>query len=320
MVKKQRGQPLPPPKPEPRFLSFCTKMVLFFSFGPRIQTCYTKSNNKQKPVLGENVTELHILVLALVQGITEFLPISSSGHLVLVPVFGDWPDQGLLMDVAVHVGTLGAVMIYFWRDIWHMLRGLIRFTKGRRDPGAKLAAMIILSTLPVLAAGYFLNEYIGDEYRTLKVIGWATLGFGFLLYLADKTGLTIRRVEHTTAFDAILIGLAQCIALIPGTSRSGITITAARFLGYERVDAARFSMLMSIPAILGAGTLKGLELYQSGNTQLTNDALTAAGLSCIAALIAIAIMMAWLRKASFTPFFIYRMILGSGLLYYAYYM
>ncbi|NVK19834.1 MAG: undecaprenyl-diphosphate phosphatase [Methylocystaceae bacterium] len=266
------------------------------------------------------MTELHILVLALVQGITEFLPISSSGHLVLVPIFGGWADQGLLMDVAVHVGTLGAVMIYFWRDIWIMLRGIIRFTKGKRDPGARLAALVILATLPVIGAGYFLNEFIGPAYRTVEVIGWTTLGFGLLLYISDKMGLTIRRVEHTNITDALIIGICQCLALIPGTSRSGITITAARFLGYERIDAARFSMLLSIPAIIGAGTLKGWELYQSGNAQLTNDALTAAGLAFIAAFIAIAIMMAWLKRASFTPFFIYRLILGCGLLYFAYFV
>lgn len=266
------------------------------------------------------MTELHILVLALVQGITEFLPISSSGHLVLVPVFGGWEDQGLMMDVAVHVGTLGAVMVYFWRDLWHMLRGLSNFTKGKRDPGARLAVLVIVATLPVIAAGYFLNKYIGPEYRTVEVIAWTTLGFGFLLYMSDKVGLTIRRVEHAGITDAIIIGVMQCLALIPGTSRSGITITAARFLGFERVDAARFSMLMSIPAILGAGVLKGQELYESGNTQLTNDAIIAAGIAFTTAFIALAIMMAWLKRASFTPFFIYRLILGSGLLYYAYYM
>lgn len=266
------------------------------------------------------MTEIHILVLALVQGITEFLPISSSGHLVLVPIFGGWEDQGLIMDVATHVGTLGAVMIYFWRDIWHMLRGLMNFTKGKRDSGARLAVLVFIATVPVIIAGYFLNKYIGPDYRTVEVIGWTTLGFGFLLYMSDKLGLTIRRVEHAGVVDAIIIGLMQCLALIPGTSRSGITITAARFLGFERVDAARFSMLMSIPAILGAGVLKGQELYESGNAQLTNDAITAAGIAFVAAFIAVAIMMAWLKRASFTPFFIYRVILGSGLLYYAYYM
>lgn len=267
-----------------------------------------------------NVTELNILVLALVQGVTEFLPISSSGHLVLVPIFGGWPDQGLMMDVAVHIGTLGAVLIYFWRDVWFMLRGLLRFTKGKSDPGAKLAFLVVFATIPVIVAGYFFNEYLGDRYRTIEVIGWTTLGFGILLYISDKMGLTIRRVEHTGIVDALLIGLAQCIALIPGTSRSGITITAARFLGYERIDAARFSMLLSIPTIVGAGVLKGWELYKIGNVQLTNDAMTAAGLSFIAAFIALAIMMAWLRRASFTPFFIYRLCLGSFLLYYAYFV
>lgn len=266
------------------------------------------------------MTELHILVLALVQGITEFLPISSSGHLVLVPVFGGWDDQGLLMDVAVHVGTLGAVMIYFWRDIWHMVRGILRTAKGKRDPGARLAAMVVLATIPVIGAGYFLDKYIGPQYRTVEVIGWTTLGFGFLLYISDKIGLTIRRVEHTGIVDALIIGLAQCLALIPGTSRSGITITAARFLGFERIDAARFSMLLSIPTILGAGALKGWELYQSGNIQLTNDALTAAGIAFISAFVALFIMMAWLRRASFTPFFVYRLFLGGGLLYYAYFL
>ncbi len=265
------------------------------------------------------MTEIHILVLALVQGITEFLPISSSGHLVLVPIFGHWPDQGLMMDVAVHVGTLGAVMIYFWRDIWLMLRGLVRFTKGKRDPGARLAALVILATLPVIGAGYLLNHHIGPEVRTIEVIGWTTLGFGLLLYISDKTGLTIRRVEHSGIADALIIGISQCLALIPGTSRSGITITAARFLGYERIDAARFSMLLSIPTIIGAGTLKGLELYQSGNAELTNDALSAAGLSFIAAFIAIVVMMAWLKRASYTPFFVYRLLLGTGLLYLAYF-
>jgi len=224
------------------------------------------------------------------------------------------------MDVATHVGTLGAVMIYFWRDIWHMLRGLMNFTKGKRDSGARLAVLVFIATVPVIIAGYFLNKYIGPDYRTVEVIGWTTLGFGFLLYMSDKLGLTIRRVEHAGVVDAIIIGLMQCLALIPGTSRSGITITAARFLGFERVDAARFSMLMSIPAILGAGVLKGQELYESGNAQLTNDAITAAGIAFVAAFIAVAIMMAWLKRASFTPFFIYRVILGSGLLYYAYYM
>jgi undecaprenyl-diphosphatase len=261
---------------------------------------------------------LHLVVLAVVQGITEFLPVSSSGHLVLVPVFAGWPDQGLLMDVAVHVGTLGAVMVYLSRDIWEIIAGLFNVARGRRDPKAALAGYIILATLPVIGAGYFLNQYYPDGIRSIIVIGWTTLGFGLFLAVTDWMGMTLRRMEHIRFVDALVIGLLQVLALIPGTSRSGITMSAARLLGFERHDAARFSMLLSIPVILGAGTLKGLELYQSGDQELTYQAFVAAGLAFVAALIAIAVMMAWLRKSTFAPFVLYRVALGVVLLAVAY--
>jgi undecaprenyl-diphosphatase len=261
---------------------------------------------------------LHIAVLALIQGITEFLPISSSGHLALLPMVTGWPDQGLLLDVAVHVGTLGAVLLYFWRDIFDMILGLFSLLKGRKHPGAKLLGNLLLASIPVVIAGYYVNKYYGDAWRNLTVIGWTTFGFGLLLYISDKVGMTIRRVEHITWGTAVVLGLAQCLALVPGTSRSGITMTAARILGFEREDAARFSMLMSIPTILGAGVLKGWELYQAGDAKLTSDALLAAGLSFAVALLAIFLLMAWLRRATFTPFVVYRLLLGAGLLALAY--
>ena len=251
---------------------------------------------------------LHIVVLALVQGITEFLPISSSGHLILVPIVAGWPDQGLVMDVAVHVGTLGAVVLYFWRDVWMMLAGLGRLAKGRWDPGARLAVLVVIATIPVVVAGFVLNRFYPQGLRSIEVIGWTTLGFGILLYVADALGLTVRRLEHIRFSDAAVIGVSQVLALIPGTSRSGITMTAARML----------SMLLSMPTILGAGTLKGLELYQSADARLTADAFTAAGLALVSALIAIAALMAWLRRATFTPFVVYRLILGVLLLAFAY--
>ena len=257
---------------------------------------------------------LHIVILALMQGITEFLPISSSGHLVLVPIIAGWPDQGLIFDVAVHVGTLGAVVLYFWRDVFGMTKGVLMLLGGRVEPQAKLAGLIVLATLPVVLAGYGLNRIGMDGLRTLTVIGWATLGFGLVLWITDRAGMTLRRVEHLGVSDALVIGVAQVIALIPGTSRSGITMSAARMLGMERTDAARFSMLLSIPTIVGAGALKGLELYQSGDARLTSDAILAAGLSFVTALITILILMAWLKRSSFMPFVIYRIILGVGLL------
>jgi undecaprenyl-diphosphatase len=260
------------------------------------------------------VPVLHIVVLTLVQGITEFLPISSSGHLVLVPIFTGWPDQGLIMDVAVHVGTLGAVVLYFWRDVISMLKGLLKVAQGRNDPHAKLSGLIVLGTIPVIAAGYGLNYFGVGGLRSLDVIAWTTLGFGVVLWIADKAGMTLRRVEHLGISDALIIGFAQVLALVPGTSRSGITMSAARLLGVERGDAARFSILLSIPTIIGAGTLAGLNLYSAGDMRLTVDVVLAAGLSLVTALVTISFLMAWLKHSSFAPFALYRIILGGGLL------
>jgi len=257
---------------------------------------------------------LHLAVLAIVQGITEFLPVSSSAHLVLVPIFMGWPDQGLILDVAVHVGTLGAVMLYLWRDMFDMLAGLSRLLKGRYDAGAKLALYLIIATLPVVGAGYLMNQYYPGGLRSILVIGWATLGFGVLLWIIDKTGMTLRRIEHLGISDILIMGFAQVLALIPGTSRSGITMTAGRLLGMERPEAARLSMLMSIPVIIGAGVLEGYKLYKLDDVQLTSDVFVAAGLAFGTALISIALLMAWVQRASFTPFALYRIALGSFLL------
>ena len=260
----------------------------------------------------------HILVLAIVQGLTEFLPISSSGHLVLTSNVLGWPDQGLLIDIAVHVGTLFAVMVYFWRDLWAMALGLFRLVTGRSGPGARLAAHIALATLPVVAAGYFGRDYIAVYFRDIEIIAWAMIGFGLLLWLADHLGMTVRRIEHLHGGHVLFIGLAQVLALVPGTSRSGITMTAGRLLGMERQEAARFSMLLSIPTILGAGVLGGVELAGGADVTLGQDALLPAGLAFATGLIAIAVMMSWLRRARFTPFVLYRLTLGAGLLYWIY--
>jgi len=262
---------------------------------------------------------LHIAILALVQGVTEFLPISSSGHLVLVPWLVGWQDQGVTLDVAVHVGTLGAVVLYLWRDIVGILVGLGRLLKGKGiNDGARLGFFIVLATLPVVGAGYWMHKVMPDGIRSIEVIGWATLGFGIVLWAGDRFGITIRRMEHLKVFDVLCVGVSQCLALIPGTSRSGITMAVGRVLGMERPDCARFSMLLSIPAILGAGLLKGLDLYKSGDVMQINAALTGIGLAFVSALIAITVMMAWLKRASFTPFVVYRIALGGLLLAMAY--
>ena len=262
---------------------------------------------------------LHIVILALVQGVTEFLPISSSAHLVLVPWLAGWQDQGLTIDVAVHVGTLGAVMAYLWRDISAMLNGLWGMLKGKGvNADVRLAFYLVLGTLPVIAVGFAMNTYMPDGIRSIEVIGWTTLGFGILLWLVDRSSVTVRRMDHLKLSDVMMIGISQCLALIPGTSRSGITMTTGRLLGMERPDCARFSMLLSVPVIIGAGVLKGLDLYQAGDPLQTSAALTAAGFAFISALVAIVLMMAWLKRASFTPFVLYRLALGAVLLVISY--
>ncbi len=260
----------------------------------------------------------HILILSVVQGITEFLPISSSGHLILTSKVLGWPDQGLAFDIAVHVGTLLAVMLYFWRDLWFMTLGVLRMTTGNGGPGARLALYIVIGTIPVVIAGYFGKGYVETVLRSPEVIAWATLGFGILLWIADRVGMTLRKIEHMTWGSALFIGAMQVLALIPGTSRSGITMTAARLLGMERADAARFSMLLSIPTILGAGILAGLDLREAGDLAVGRDALIAASIAFLTALVAIWAMMLWLRNASFTPFVLYRIALAAGLLYWIY--
>lgn len=267
---------------------------------------------------GGGVIFMQLVVLAVVQGITEFLPISSSGHLILVPALTDWPDQGRMIDVAVHVGSLAAVMVYCWRPLGRMTLGVLGAMRGRGSAGLRLFLYIVLATLPVVAAGFALARYGDDLLRGVEVVAWATLGFGVLLWLVDRSAMTVRQIDHIGYGGALFIGLAQVLALIPGTSRAGITMTAGRLLGMERAAAAEFSLLMAIPAILGAGVLEGYDLVRAGDWALTADALMAAGLAFVSALVAVAVMMAWLKRASFTPFAIYRVLLGGGLLAWIY--
>jgi len=270
---------------------------------------------------------LHILILAIIQGITEFLPISSSGHLVLAweafdiagwQVAEETNSERMILDVAVHLGTLFAVVVYFRQDVARMSVGFARAFAGRRDPGADLAFYVIFATLPLVVAGFFLKDLVTTVLRDPTVVASTTIGFGLLLYAGDRIGMTVRRLEHLSLASVALIGLAQILALVPGTSRSGITMTAARFCGFERTEAARFSMLLAIPAILGAATLAGYDLYLLNDLRIGLDAVIAAVLAFVAALLAIAVMMNWLRHASFTPFVVYRLWLGGVLLYLIY--
>ncbi len=262
----------------------------------------------------------HLILVALIQGITEFLPVSSSGHLVLLPRLTGLADQGQTIDVAVHVGTLFAVVFYFWTDVRQGLAGVPRMLTGRIDtPGARLAFLLMIATIPAILAGLVLKlTGLSDEMRTLKVIGWTMLLFGLLLYWADQKGETSKAASNWSLKDAIQFGLWQAIALIPGTSRSGICITAGRIMGYSRQDSAKIAMLMSIPVIFASGALLSVEVIATADAQAAKDGALAAGLSFLAALGALSLMMRLLRSTSFTPYVVYRVLLGLFLLALAY--
>lgn len=262
----------------------------------------------------------HLLLVAVIQGLTEFLPVSSSGHLILLPNLTGMADQGQAIDVAVHVGTLGAVILYFWADVREALSGLPRLVTGRIDtPGAKLAFLLLIATVPVIVAGLALKlTGLDDALRSVTVIGWAMLLFGLVLWWADQKGAATRETADWSLRHAWVLGLWQAVALIPGTSRSGIVITGARALGYARPDAARLSMLMSIPTIIASGVLLGAEVVGEADWELLKYAGIGAVFAFASALLALALMMRLLRSVSFTPYVVYRVMLGVFLIWWGY--
>ncbi|MCB1532770.1 MAG: undecaprenyl-diphosphate phosphatase [Alphaproteobacteria bacterium] len=262
-----------------------------------------------------------IMILALVQGITEFLPVSSSGHLLLVHALFQSEaglevfKQNLLLDVAVHVGTLFSVLLYFHSDVLQMLCGLKKMVTGNiKNAETKLDLYLLISSLPVIAAGLAISLAGFYWGHNILIVAWMTLIFGIVLWAVDALKPAEKTLSQMNARHALLIGLAQAIALVPGTSRSGITMTMARYLGYSRTEAARYSLLLAIIAIGGAGTLGAIGLYKMGNVTFTLDALLAMALSFVSGYIAIHLMMRWLEKASFKVFAIYRILLGAALL------
>ena len=259
----------------------------------------------------------HIIILALIQGITEFLPISSSGHLVLLPAVTGLADQGQLLDVAAHFGTLGAVLLYVRRDIIAMLIGVFSFGKHRPE-GMALAMMLIMASLPVIFVGLIIELLDPAFLRMALTVAVANVVFALLLYKADTDFADTKQMQDVTMRDALAFGFAQIFALIPGTSRSGVTMTAARARGFSRHAAARFSMLMAVPVIAGATLLKSRHFFgdEAGILAegLLQQATLVAGLSFITALAAITLLMRWLAHADFKIFVYYRIALGLVLI------
>lgn len=258
----------------------------------------------------------HIIVLALLQGLTEFLPISSSAHLILVPKILGWPDQGLAFDVAVHVGTLAAVILYFRKTLVTLTIDWFSSVSRQQTVGeSKLAWAILFGTIPVGLTGLLLGGLIETVMRNPLIIAATTIIFGLLLGWADWSGKRVRSEQQLTWRDVLFIGAAQAISLIPGTSRSGITLTAGLILGLTREAAARFSFLLSIPVIVLAGGLKTIELVKSPSIVDWSAMLFGALISGISAYLCIFLFMKMLQRIGMWPFVIYRLILGIVLIW-----
>ncbi|MFQ5695181.1 MAG: undecaprenyl-diphosphate phosphatase, partial [Terriglobia bacterium] len=259
---------------------------------------------------------VQVIVLAIVQGVTEFLPISSTAHLILTPWLFGWQDQGLTFDVALHAGTLAALLIYFFRDWWTMLGALLGGSRPAHAEGRKLVGLIALATIPGGLAGYFLESYAESAFRSPVLVAVMLMGIALVMWAADGRRTLLRKVESVGLADAVAIGLAQALALIPGTSRAGITIAAGLFRNLTRASAARFSFLLATPIIGGATLKKALEVWQQGFPAGASAADFALGLlvSGVVGYAAIAFLLRYLQVRTLKIFVAYRLALGGIIL------
>jgi undecaprenyl-diphosphatase len=261
---------------------------------------------------------LHALILGIVQGITEFLPISSSAHLILTSKLLGWADQGINFDMAVHFGSLIAVIIYFRKQVFCIIQGNLDFITNKNTKNASLFKKIVIATIPILVLGFFLKDLVETTFRdNIAIIGVTSIFWGILLYFADKKEQTITSSDNITYKTAFFMGIAQAIAIIPGTSRSGSTITIARFLKFSRTVSAEFSMLMSIPVISLMMLLNIYEIYQKSEIASIDYQFLIVGTisSFIFAILTIHLLMKLVNKIGFLPFVIYRIILGIVIFY-----
>jgi undecaprenyl-diphosphatase len=262
------------------------------------------------------MTLIQIIVLALIQGLTEFLPVSSSAHLILGSKALGWADQGLVFDVATHLGTLFAVLFYFRHELAEMVRSVLQPRSGTENlQHRRLAWCLVVASVPALVIGFFARDLVELYLRDVRIIAWTTLGFGLLLWLADVLSPRNRQLEGFGLKAALVIGLAQAFALIPGASRSGVTITAGRFLGFSPDAAARFSFLLAIPVVAAAGGFGALRVATGEATIDWTQFLLALSFAAVAGWICIAAFLALLQRVGLLPFVAYRMALGLLLLW-----
>lgn len=262
------------------------------------------------------MTLVQIIVLALIQGLTEFLPVSSSAHLILGGKAFGWADQGLVFDVATHLGTLFAVLVYFRKELISMARSW--FTPVQSEDDRRNRSMVVylaMASIPALLVGFLARDLVELYLRDVRIIAWTTIGFGLLLWLADTMGARSRDIQGMTLKSALLIGLAQMFALIPGASRSGVTITAGRMLGFSPDAAARFSFLLAIPVVAAAGAYGALRVATGDAPIDWMQFMLALLFAALAGWVCIAVFLALLKRVGLMPFVIYRLALGAVLLW-----
>ncbi|KKO45404.1 UDP pyrophosphate phosphatase [Arsukibacterium ikkense] len=262
------------------------------------------------------MSTVEVIILAIIQGITEFLPISSSAHLILPSAIFGWQDQGIAFDVAVHVGTLLAVILYFRQDITQLTVGWLNSCRGQQSTYGTLAWMVIAATIPAGLAGLLAADLIETLLRSPWVIAITTLVFGSLLWYADSTAKQHTAMEQIGWRQVLIIGLAQAVSLIPGTSRSGITMTAGLMLGLDRASAARFSFLLSIPIIVLIGGYQASKLMKNPEIYDFSSLLLGLVLAFVSALICIHLFLKIISRMGMLPFVIYRLLLGVALIIY----
>jgi len=261
---------------------------------------------------------LQIILLSLVQGVTEFLPISSSAHLILAPYVFGYSDQGLAFDVAVHLGSLGAVMLYFRTEVLLILKGMLNPGNADLHQQRHLGWNVFIATIPIIFVGLLFEQHVATDLRSPFVIAITTVGFGLLLLAVDLNATRTRDEYTLNWIDALIIGLFQSFAIIPGTSRSGITMTAGLLLGLTRQASTRFSFLLSIPTIMMSGGLVGIELVMSKASVQWGDLLLGVILSFLAAYLCIHLFLKFIEQIGMLPFVLYRLILGTFLFWMLY--
>ena len=257
--------------------------------------------------------------MATVQAVTALLPIGWTAHRVAIAELTGWPTLTATATLAVYVGLTLAVATYFWRDVAAFAVGAGQIVRGRREAEARLLLFVLVATIPIGVVGFIFKDMRLVTISSLTAIGWTQVGFGLLLYLSDRVGVTVRRLSHMTWGATLAIGTVQILALMPGVSRCGIAVTAARLLGFERIEAARLALLLALPVLIGTTALMSFYLLKRGTIEFGVDAIVAGLTAFAVGLLAMALMMNWLERKSFVPFALYRVIAGGALLGWIYF-